>query len=333
MHLIRFRFGLFLLAFAVFSANAGGELLNFVPAGAEYVISVDAEALQKLTYFKNLTGSRSDARVFLEDFERNYNLRLSDCTDLLFVGGGSRLRGLLAETSVPEPELAQRLRRFGSRFSIEGEAGRKLYCLRTDESIPGNRITVGVAYLGPRAVLATDRRYIAPFLTALAVPAEQRKTPLVTPKGEPLAWGFVDVGTILAGTKKSRADFGNAMLKGVNTVFAELNVIGDGDSWRLDAAAQCDNARNARQFALLVPAYLQVGASLLFSDDPALGREFLQQLKIMPDGSRVILELAVSRSLAERLARYLELQAKKRIAPPDPVPPDIKAQLPEGRRD
>ena len=49
----------------------------------------------------------------------------------------------------------------------------------------------------------------------------------------------------------------------------------------------------------------------------------MQQVKIIPDNDRVILELNVPKSLADRLGGFLESQANKRIAPPDPVPPGV----------
>ena len=291
MERIRFRFILlFVFAFAPGFAFAGEGVVEFVPAGAEYVVGVNAESLRKLSLFRELTGERSEAGEVLTQFEQDYNLRFTDCRELLFVGGGSRLRGLLAGVSIPEAELARRLRGFGNRFSLEGEAGRRLYCIRS-------------------------------------VPAENRRLRAIAPDGDPLVWSYVDLKSILSKSKqRSSGGFGSTMFKGVNHIFAELNVIGDGEFWRLDATARCVDAKSAQQFAFAVPGFLHLGASLLFSDNPVLGREFLQKLKIMPDGNRVILELAVSRAFAERLVRYLGEQAKKRIIPPDPVPRDIGTQ-------
>ncbi len=328
MERIRFRFILlFVFAFAPGFAFAGGGVVEFVPAGAEYVVGVNAESLRKLSLFRELTGERSEAGEVLTQFEQDYNLRFTDCRELLFVGGGSRLRGLLAGVSIPEAELARRLRGFGNRFSLEGEAGRRLYCIRTDNPAAGGSVAVGVTYLAPDVVLATERKYVAPFLGRSSVPAENRRLRAIAPDGDPLVWSYVDLKSILSKSKqRSSGGFGSTMFKGVNHIFAELNVIGDGEFWRLDATARCVDAKSAQQFAFAVPGFLHLGASLLFSDDPVLGREFLQKLKIMPDGNRVILELAVSRAFAERLVRYLGEQAKKRIIPPDPVPRDIGTQ-------
>ena len=321
MHTVRFRFGLLLHAFAAVTAAAGDALLKYIPAGTEYAVSVDADALRKLSFFKDLS-TNSDAKTFLEDFERDYNIRLEDCSELLFVGGGRRLRGMLAETRLSEQALASRLRKFGDRFSISGEGGRKLYCLLSADSIVSSRITIALTYLEPQVVLATEREYIAPFFAGLAAPAEARRALVTAPKGRPLAWSFLRVEA-LTGGKKKKNDLSSMFLKGMRTAYLELNVAGDGSGWRLDGSALCANAASAQQIAMLLPTYLQLGAGLLFADDPALGREFLQQVKIIPDNDRVILELNVPKSLADRLGGFLESQAKKRIAPPDPVPPGV----------
>ena len=331
----RFRFAFFLLAFAACAAFAEESLLEFVPAGTEYVVGVNAESLRNLTLFREVTGGGAEAGEVLAQFEKDYNLRFSDCRELLFVGGGPRLRGLLAKISVPEAELARNLRRFGDRFSLEGEAGRKLYCVRADNpAAGGNSVTIGIACLAPGIALATERKYVAPFLAALSSPETQRKSGVIAPNGEPLVWNYVDLKSILSKSKKKNpGTLGGGLLKGVNNIFAELNAVGDGEFWRLDATARCEDEKSAQQFAFTVPTFLHLGVSLLFSDDPVLGQEFLRQVRIMPEGKRVILELAVSRSFAERLVRYLGEQAKKRLIPPDPVPPDIRTQRPEDGRD
>ena len=235
---------------------------------------------------------------------------------------------------VPESELARRLRNFGSRFSLEGEAGRRLYCVRAENPGGGNPVTVGAAYLAPDVVLATERKYVAPFFAALTVPAERRGSRIAGPAGEPLAWCSIDLKSILSrGRKKTPGDLGGALFKGVNLIYAEWNTIGDGEFWRLDAIARCDDGKSAQRFAFAVPTWLQLGGSLLFSDDPVLGREFLKRVRVMPDGDRVILELEIPRPMAERLIRYFGEQAKKRIIPPDPVPQDIRRPRLEGVRD
>ena len=79
---VRFRLGAFLLVFAASAAFAGGDLLKWIPAGTEYVVGVDADSLRSLSCFRELTENGSEAGEVLAEFERNYNLRFSDCADL-----------------------------------------------------------------------------------------------------------------------------------------------------------------------------------------------------------------------------------------------------------
>lgn len=331
---IRFQFSVLLFAFAASVGYAAEKLSDFVPAGSEYAVGVNAESLRRLAPFRNMTDE-TDTRDMLTHFEEDYHLRFSDCRELLFVGERARMCGLLARITVPEAELARQLRNFGDRFSLTEEAGRKIYCVRADQQIAGETVDVGVVYLAPDVVFAAERKYIAPFLTSSSAPENRRKkSRLTAPDGEPLVWSFLNVKSILANSgKRNSGKFGRAMLNGVNSVFAELNAIGDGGEWKLAAAAQCDDEESARQFALLVPVWLQLASSLLFIDDPALGAEFLGARKIVPDGRRVVLDLTMTRSFVERLAHYLGQQAKKRIIPPDPVPPDLQTRRPEDGRD
>lgn len=334
MKSIRLGLGLLFLACAAASAAAGDALLKYIPAGTEYVVSADVDALRKLPFFRKLAESDDpDAKAYREGFENDHGFRLEDCSELLFVGGGKRLRGVLAATRVSERELRERFRKLGDRFSISGERGRQLYCVTTDESIPSQRRTIAIAYLEPQLVLATEREYVAPFLAGLAAPAETRARLVQVPKGGPLAWSFINVQALRAGRKKKKNDFPGMMLNGIRTVELCLEAVGDGSAWRLTGTALCIDEANAQMAAMQFPVLLQIGAGMLFADDPALGADFLRQVKIAPDRDRVILELNISKPLAERLGRFLESQAKKRIAPPDPVPPQTApGPAPMGKR-
>jgi len=333
MKSIRFGLGLLLLVFAAAGAVAEDALLKYIPSGTEYVVSVDVESLRKLPFFRNLAESdNSDAKAWREGFENDWNLRLEDCSELLFAGGGKRLRGMLVATPVTEKELNGRLGKFGDRFSISGERGRQLYCLVSNDSIPSQRRTIAATYLEPGVVLATEREYVAQFLTGLTAPAEARARLVRSPEGAPLAWSYINVQALQAGTKKKKNDFTGMLLNGIRTIALNFDVVGDGSAgWRLTGDALCVDSGSAQMAAMQFPVLLQLGASMLFMDDPALGADLLKQVRLAPDKDRVILELNVSKPLADRLGQYLESQAKKRIAPPDPVPPQTPAAATAGK--
>lgn len=319
MKSIRFGLGLLFLVFAAAGAVAEDALLKYIPSGTEYVVSVDVEALRKLPLFRSLAESdNSDVKAYREGFENDWNLRLEDCSKLLFAGGGKRLRGMLVGTPVTEKELTDRLRGFGDRFSISGERGKPVYCLVSNDSIPSQRRMIAATYLEPGIVLATEREYVAPFLAGLAVPAETRARLVRSPEGAPLAWSHINVEALRAG-KKKKNDLTGMLLNGIRTIALKFDAVGDGAAgWRLTGDALCVDAASAQMAAMQFPMLLQLGAGMLFMDDQALGAELLKQVRIMPDQDRVMLELNVSKPLADRLGRFLESQAKKRIAPPDP---------------
>ena len=319
MRSVRIGFGLLFLASAVVCSAAEDVMLKYLPTGTEYVVSADADALRKLPFVRNLlTSGNSDLKAYRENFERDYNLRLEDCSRLLWVGGGKRIRGMLAETRIPESALAARFRRFGDRFSISAERGRKLYCLESTDSIPAARTTVALTYLTPGLVLATEQEYIAPFLNGLTAPGSNRLRQIRAPRGTPPAWSFINVGALTSGKKKQKS-FADVMLRGVRTIEIEFQPAADGFGWRLSGIAWCRDASQAAMVSMQVPMLLQLGAGLLFADDPALGADLLRRVKIAPDRDLVRFELDVSKSLAGRLGIFLENEAKKRIAPPDPV--------------
>lgn len=93
------RTGILLLAVAGASLRAAApELLKFVPAGTEYLVSVNLERLREVPGLRAALESNEDVASRLAEFENTYNLKLEDCRQLLFVGGGKCLRGMLVET-------------------------------------------------------------------------------------------------------------------------------------------------------------------------------------------------------------------------------------------
>ncbi len=315
MKSIRSAFGLLLLAFFAVSAVAEDVLLKFVPAGTEYVVSVDVEALRKTSLLRPLDASAAESGVdaIREEFEREHGFRLEDCSRLLFAGGGKRLRGMLVQTGVPEPVLTERLRKLGDRFSTSTDQGRTFYHLLTTDSIPDLRRTITATYLAPDVILASEHKYIGPFLLA-----GLGKSPTIqAAPGKPPVWSFFDIDAMTGGKKKKKRDIAAILLNGVRTIRVELNTM-EKSGWKITGEALCKDAASARNAAMQLPLYLQFGASVLFADDPNLATELMNQLKVTPENERVRLELNIPGELADRIRGFLESQAAKRLAPPPP---------------
>ncbi len=302
---------------------AAERLFQYVPAGAEYLIGVDAATLQKQPFFQDLKQNPNFSNLLGEGFERSYGVKLEECDQLIFAAGGKQLRATLATTSLAEETLKTRLKALGDRFSLESEAGFPLYCLLSDDSIPATRITLALAYLKNDVVMVTEREYVKPYFAAITTPAETRRAAVTLPKDKPLAWSYIDFKKMFSGKKKNQMSF---FFNGVRNAFLELNLAGKG--WTITGTAQCKDSGSANQFSFMFPSFLQLASGWVFGQDPALGQEFLKQLSVYPEGDQVKLRLEVPETLGKKLAVYLKEQGSQILIPPDPVPAD---QKPAGR--
>lgn len=104
------------VAAAAVTAAAESPLLNFVPAGADFLVFADLGQLRSRTGFDKMLESSPAVRELLDDFEARYRVRLDHCSELLWAGDGKRLRGLLIRTDLPEARFRQGLRDGGTRF-------------------------------------------------------------------------------------------------------------------------------------------------------------------------------------------------------------------------
>ena len=348
------RFGLsallalsFLVGMAAGAGEAAGEpesaLLQFIPAGTEYVIAFDVDALRRIPAVREALESDSEedgddeeetasGGSFFGDqlaaFEDQYQVKLADCHELLFAGGGRRLRGLLIEVEKPEKELVQSLRAIhGKSYERITVRNHPIHLLSDPTLASFGASKIGLSYLGSQTVLVTEEEYLAPFFDGLNASADSRHAGVIVPEGKPIAWGYFNVGTMIArrNKKQQQTDFLGVFFRDIRSIGAKLDYPGHADKeWRLVAIAQCADSKAAEQIQRSLPSYLMLAVNLLFAGDPELGMNLIKATNISVDGNRVTLDMEISAALATRLGDYLAAESDRRMIAPDPVPADLR---------
>lgn len=300
-----------LAAGCMLSLAAENALLKYIPAGTEYTVSVNLANLRALPGYAEITRMAKDQ---LEMFQTQYGISPESCSRLLFAGGGRKLRGLLIETTVPEAKLAELLRaRPGS--STGTVEGRKAYFLQLDASLTGEARKIGLLYLSPEVVLATEEEYFPQFLRGLSASEELRRGLVEVPADEPPVWGCFNVASML---KKEKQNPGIMFLYDVRRILVGLT-FPEGTAAEFKADALCNNPQAAQMIAQLVPSYMALGAQFAFAENPQLGADFLKAFRYSTEGTRTTVVLTVSDDLAGKLQEF----GQSKIMPPDQVPDDV----------
>lgn len=155
------------VAAAAVTAAAESPLLNFVPAGADFLVFADLGQLRSRTGFDKMLESCPAVRELLDDFEARYRVRLDHCSELLWAGDGKRLRGLLIRTDLPEARFRQGLRDGGTRFSLKKYGEREVLLVEAGSAIAQEQLRLGLCYLEQNSVLAAEERGLELFFAGL----------------------------------------------------------------------------------------------------------------------------------------------------------------------
>lgn len=293
-------------------------LLKYVPAGTEYVVSVDVAKLRSLPVW---TGLRNDPDTSqkVNDILQDYRINPERIDQFMFVGGGKNLRGALMKVNIPENELVENFKKLGDNRFSQGMVGEKsVVFVTTDESIPSERRKIGFLYLAPDTVLATEDVYFNKFMAGIEE-AKLAKPEIIVPKNDVVAWGYINTKSINKGRKKNPNDMGEMALSGVNSVFSELNFTGpDNKGIDLTAEANCRDENAVMLLNMQLAGLLTLGNSFLFSDNPQLGEEWLKKFKFTPNGKKLSGKLAFDGAFAEKISAHFKEVSAKHMAPPDP---------------
>jgi len=294
-------------------------LVKYVPAGTEYVISVDVAKLRTLPVWEGLRND-PDSSQKINDILQDYRINPERIDQFMFVGGGKNLRGALMKVNIPENELVDNFKKLGGNRYSEGMVGEKsVVFVSTDESIPSERRKIGFLYLTPDTVLATEDVYFNKFLAGMEE-AKLVKPEVIIPQNDVVAWSYINTKSINKSRKKGNAnDMADMAVSGVNNVFAELKFTGaDNKGIDLTAEANCRDENAVMLLNMQLAGLMTLGNSFLFTDNPQLGEEWLKKFKFTPSGKKLLGKLAFDGAFAEKLSEHFKEVAAKHVAPPDP---------------
>lgn len=310
------------VAAAAVTAAAESPLLNFVPAGADFLVFADLGQLRSRTGFDKMLESSPAVRELLDDFEARYRVRLDHCSELLWAGDGKRLRGLLIRTDLPEARFRQGLRDGGTRFSLKKYGEREVLLVEAGSAIAQEQLRLGLCYLEQNSVLAAEERGLELFFAGLQ-PRGMGCSAFLVPDGAPLLWGACNLRAMLSPAGKPVDPVAGAFFRNVRRAMADVRLAAAG-GWSLRVRAECNDEKSAAMLAAALPGYLAMGAGLFFAGYPQLASDVIAAFRARAQRNFTVAELRVDGALARRLGEFLRSEAARRIIPPDPVPPDLQ---------
>ena len=311
------------VAAAAVTAAAESPLLNFVPAGADFLVFADLGQLRSRTGFDKMLESSPAVRELLDDFEARYRVRLDHCSELLWAGDGKRLRGLLIRTALGEAQFREGLRNGGTRFTLKKSGSHELLLVEAGSDIAKAQMRLALCRLAPEVVLAAEEQGIDLFLASLARDAVARRAAPAAPGDRPLVWGYCNLRPLLSAAGKKADPVAGLFFRNVRRAMADVRLAAAG-GWSLRARAECNDEKSAAMLAAALPGYLAMGAGLFFAGYPQLASDVIAAFRARAQGNFTVAELRVDGALARRLGEFLRSEAARRIIPPDPVPPDLQ---------
>lgn len=299
-----------MVCFGLLCEATSNALLEYVPVATDYIVSVDLKELRSLPDYRSAVEANAAIKQQIAGMEKAYGIRLTDCSDLLFVGGGKKLRGLLCDVSISEAQFVQLLKSSGNKLTAGTFAGKRIYFLQMESSLPELQRKLAFVYLAKNVLLATEDDYVAYFLSALK---ERRNVSL--PEGTSLMWGSISLESYKDDLKESQDPVAGSISRGVKRFSARLDLTGvNRREFDLTVNAECKDANHAAMMSLVLPSAALMLNNFLFLDAPKLSEEIARKIKTRVDKNRVILSLQLPEELTLRAGKHLAVAVLPRLA-------------------
>ena len=297
------------------------DMINFVPADADGVVSIDAERLVNLSSFKDLRKENADFNTNWSKFESElgkYGLTTSDLPSKVMVffkvDAGTQNAGILALTKISEAKLVELLKANKAKVSYEIKtiSGRKAYVVNQKDK---KADTVIITYLKTNLVLICDEDKAEKFCQAVGKTKNQ-KLMAANKKADQKALLSVLFAKD-AGTPTAPAASGmpvNGPMDSVKSAVIALDLVGkEQKDINLKADLDCTDAQNAMQMTNQLKTLIMI-MGLQMGQDPALSKSVTEAIKIDQKDANIKINVSISESLLKKIKAAAEAKKEQALA-------------------
>ncbi len=275
---------------------------DFIPDQSPVLFRVNAKQMLAIPDLRELISTASNdgkkAVSVIEFFEKNYNIKpetvLSGQVWGTKTGSADHDAALYVKTELKENKLAEIFAGQAEKsenfiFNTTTLAGEKIYTIAPQKKIKGEQTTLAIVYLAEDVLLLMP---LTPSSAGTLIASRQGgKNPLLKSINRQV---LLAVFARMDGEKEKIRLFDlQADIK--NPVKRDLNLL---------LKLTCKSSEYALQLAMqtqfIVPGIL----GMLFSNDPVLTSSLVGGFKVKPDGKRVEIKFALSKSDQDKLIKY-----------------------------
>lgn len=306
------------------------DLINYVPADIDGIISIDADRLVNLSQFKELRKENADFDANWTKFESElgkYGLKTSDLPSRMMVffkaEPGTQNAGILAITKIPEAKLEDLLKTNKDKLSyvVKTISDRKAYVITMKEN---KSDTMVIAYLKTNLVLICDENKAEQFCKTVG---KAKNTKLIEANKKADQKALVNMLFVQeVKPNQASAPQGMSMMPAVDKIKSAvitLDLVGKNQKdIDLKADLECADVQNAEQMAMQLNMMV-MGMSMQMAQDPALGKAITESIKVAQKASNVKINISVSEELLGKIKTAAEEKKKQVMAAkmsPQPMP-------------
>lgn len=311
------------MACAVWSGFAADRdatsMIGYLPSGSNFAAVIEVrDILASPLYAKVLKGF-PELAVATANFEAKYQIPLRSCRRiLLFDTPEKKTRGAFIEfDGFSEADFAAGLAKLGASC-VKTKAGeRTLYTISVKDSV-SSQVAASAAFVAADTMLITeDPAVTAAVLTRAAATAETRER--LCPEamlGKPAFLTFIP-GTA-AKSAKDKSGGISRMGKQAEEITAELTFSGEKrDGILLVSDVRYRDKESVGKMMMSINGLMFLGAGMLFADNPELGQQLMQKIRLTPSEHSLNGQVDLDGELVGKLVDHASNQVRKMTLPPE----------------
>jgi len=305
----------------IFNVAAGNKLLNYIPANIDGVVSIKIKQIMDVPIFKEKRSTDPKLKEQWTEFEselKKYGLTVNDMPTqaVIFFSKDKNLNGAVIKTSLSEAKFVEILKKAAADrpnlYTTRKLNGKTVYVMNEKLLQESNKSlkdsgTPALTFIAADIAIVSEDKVLDSVINSIkgntaTVNTLMKKSTSVN--HDALIWlvfNNKDAG------KTQQPGQRPDMMDGITGVGLSLDFTGAKKrDLGLDAMVSCRDKNAAAGLSMQLQGLIMMGSAMAFKDNPQLGGEIGQAIKIKPNGKSVSIKISVPETLGTKLQKYIE---------------------------
>jgi hypothetical protein len=304
----------------IFNVTAGSKLLNYIPVGTDGVVSIKIKQIMDVPVFKEKRTTDPELKKQWAVFEtelKKYGLNVSDLPTqaLIFFSKDKNLNGAVIKTSLSEKRFVEILKKEQANrpnlYTTRKLAGKTVYVMN-EKLLKDNNMSVkqnnvpALTFVTADIAIISDNKTLDKVVSSIKNNNDTVKTLMnksASVNHNALVWLVFRNNSPAAAPQPGQRP---GPMDGITGVGLSLDFTGAKKrDLGLDAMVSCRDANAAAGLGMQMQGLIMMGSAMAFKDNPQLGGEIGQAIKVKPNGSNVSIKISVPETLGTKLQKYI----------------------------